>query len=332
MIFTPARKEQMKARVAMVGPTGAGKTWTALEWARILAGPQGTVAVIDTENRSAAYYADQYTFDHLSWEPPYDPVTLREMIRYADGTGPEPGGRDRIGRPYDVIVVDSLTHFWKGEGGTIDIADKAGKSQRGGGNSFAGWKEATPILRQLLDTIVWSPAHVIVTMRSAMEWVLVEKEGRDGRTVKAPEKVGMAPEMRKDIEYEFTVVCEMDQAHNLTVSKSRCSTIADVVAARGRSGEVAESFAAWLSEGTAPVKPDDDPWHREDLSARLKALPAALQTEAKDKLREMGVLLGRPQPVAVLAQVEELVAELEVAEPFGLDAALDEQSAQEPLL
>lgn len=251
-LFTPAVKEQLKARVAIDGPTGSGKTWTALQWARILAGADGAVGVIDTENRSAAYYAapptggkqrarwfdPPYTFGHLPVSAPYDPRQLAQLI---DQAGAELGDDG-------VLVIDSLTHYWSGEGGTRDIVDAA--AERARGNSFAGWKEGTPAQRYMLDKIIHAPCHIVVTMRSKMEYIL-EEVTRNGRTIQQPRKVGMAPEQRSGVEYEFTLVLDMDHEHRLVVSKSRCDEIADVVAPAGRSHEPAEVFAAWLGSGVA---------------------------------------------------------------------------------
>jgi hypothetical protein len=251
-LFAPARKEQLHARVALDGPTGSGKTWTALQWARILAGPDGPIGVIDTENRSAAYYAPPpgdtptrvhwweppYVFGHMPWTPPYDPAKLARTVEAA---------ATELG-PTGVLVIDSLTHFWFGEGGTLDIVEKAAAKSHG--NKFAGWKSGTPIQRNMLDTIIHAPCHVIVTMRSKMEYVLQtnEKTGKQ-----EPVKVGMAPEQRAGVEYEFTVVADKDLEHRLFVSKSRCDQIADAVAEPGRAHEPAQRFAAWLSSGVERV-------------------------------------------------------------------------------
>lgn len=255
-IFAPAMKERLKARVAIDGPTGSGKTYTALMWARILAGENGQVGVIDTENRSAAYYAPSpgqnvdrlqfwdapYVFGHMAWEPPYDPGKLARTIEAAASELGEDG----------VLVIDSLSHFWTGEGGTLDVVDNAaGRS----GNSFSGWKVGTPMQRNLIDTIVHAPCHVIVTMRSKMDWVIEQVE-RNGKTINVPRKIGLAPEQRQGIEYEFTVVCDMDLEHRLAVTKSRCDVIADYVAHPGRAHEPAQLFATWLSSGVSKASPD----------------------------------------------------------------------------
>ena len=234
-MFQKAQKQQLKARVAFVGPTGSGKTWTALEWARTLVGPDGRIAVVDTENNSAAYYSDRFDFDVCPVGEPYEPHRLTTIIREAAKEG------------YDAVVVDSLSHFWEGEGGVLDIADNAGQ-RSGGGNSFAGWKVATPQLRNLIDVLRSVDMHVIVTMRSKMEWVLDQVE-RNGRTVSVPRKVGMAPVMRQGVDYEFTVVIDMNLEHEGAVTKSRCSDIADVIMRPHRAGETAETFGRWLNSG-----------------------------------------------------------------------------------
>lgn len=261
-LFTEdAVKERLKARLAIDGPTGSGKTWTGLQMATILATrPDGTIApigCIDTENRSAAYYAPTpgkeitrlqpwdppYEFKHFRARAPYDPRLLGKWFDAAEEDLGEDG----------VMLVDSLTHFWFGEGGTMDIVDDA--ASRAGGNGFAGWKEGTPAQRYMLDKIVHAPFHVIVTMRSKMEYIM-EEQSRGGRKVQTPKKVGMAPEQRPGIEYEFTAIVDMDLEHRLVVGKSRCDEVADLVLPKGRSHEFGLKFAEWLGSGVARISSD----------------------------------------------------------------------------
>lgn len=230
-IFIPAEKKRLYGRVALCGPTGSGKTWTALTWAQILSNKR--IAFVDTENRSASYYADQFTFDVADWPAPYDAVTLTQTIRDLAAAG-----------SHDVVIVDSFSHFWEGEGGILSKVDDAAARNRG--NSYAGWKTGTPIYVHLIDTMRNAPMHVIVCMRSKMEYALEERNGKQ-----VPVKMGMAPIMRAGVEYEFTVVGDLDLEHRLTVSKSRCTEIADKVAQPHRAGELAETFKAWLSSGDA---------------------------------------------------------------------------------
>jgi hypothetical protein len=228
-VFQKATKNQLPARICIAGPTGSGKTYTAtLEMAPVLGDKR---LQVDTEHGSGALYADQGDYDYYRFDPPYDPSRLVEVLQAADEQG------------YNVIIVDSLSHFWDGEGGTIDIADAAG--QRASGNSFAGWKVATPALRHLVDVMLDLKAHLIVTMRSKMEYVLETNE----RGKQVPRKVGMAPVMRQGIEYEFALVGDMDLDHRMVISKSRCSELADLVVQPHRAKEMTETFKAWLNSG-----------------------------------------------------------------------------------
>lgn len=265
--FQKATRAQLKARVAFAGPTGSGKTWTSLEWATVLANG-GRIAVVDTERGSASLYSDHFDFDVMSFEPPYDPGRLVDVLQAADEHG------------YAVVLVDSLSHFWEGEGGTRDIADAA--SARSGGNSFAGWKDATPKLRHLIDTMLGLDAHLVATMRSKMEYV-IEQNDR-GKSV--PRKVGMAPVMRQGVEYEFTLVGDIDLDHRIAITKSRCDRLADELVQPGRAAEAAETFAAWLGEGEALA-----PRHTvEALVGRLNALddPDARKQAKQDFVARFG--------------------------------------------
>lgn len=301
-LFRPAVKEQLKARVALDGPTGSGKTWTALQWATIIA-DGNPIGLIDTENRSAAFYAPSpgaeperlnpwdppYEFGHLPVEPPYDPRQLAKLIaRAGDELAPD-----------GVLVIDSLTHFWSGEGGTLDIVEDA--SNRG--NSFTGWKEGTPAQRHLLDTIIHVPCHVIVTMRSKMEYVLVETE-KNGRTIQVPTKVGMKPEQRAGIEYEFTVVADMDIEHRLTVSKSRADVVADVVVTSGRSHEPAQAFAAWLSSGAERAS-------SEDVAKVVALFDSIADDEARKHVKAMFVAEHRKPDQLLASEVADAIAWVE---------------------
>lgn len=238
--FKKATKLESKGRIALTGPSGSGKTLTALKFARVLAGPTGRIAVIDTEKGSASKYSDKFDFDVLELTS-FAPLTYVEAIKAAEAEG------------YDVIVVDSLTHAWSGKDGAMEQVDKIKARTRGGeGNGFTAWKDVTPMHNALIDAMTGSTAHVVATMRSKMEYVIEE----DSRGKKVPRKVGMAPEQRAGMEYEFDLVGDMDQDHRLVVSKSRCDELADAVVMKP-GPETAEVFKAWLSGAPRPAAPSN---------------------------------------------------------------------------
>ena len=258
MGFKKAVKHNAKLRLALCGPAGSGKTFTLLELATAQAAGVGPVAYVDTEHGSASKYADVFSFDVV--EPnSFNPQDLIKTIGEAITAG------------YAVICIDSLSHYWMGKGGELEMVDAAAKRTQG--NSFAAWKHVTPVHNQLIDTIISAPIHVLVSLRSKTEWV-IEK---DDRGKSAPRKVGLAPIMRDGIEFEFDVCGDMDQENTLTVTKSRCSALANKVIPQP-SKETAETLKAWLSGAPKP----------ETITADQQAHIADLMTKSgktKDQVR-----------------------------------------------
>jgi len=118
-------------------------------------------------------------------------------------------------------VIDSLSHAWEGEGGALSLVDQAVAASRSG-NSYVAWRKVTPLHNKLVDAMLQSPAHIVCTMRSKMEYEQREEGGK-----KQVVKVGMAPIQRAGMEYEFTMVADIDVDHRLIVSKSRMKELAD---------------------------------------------------------------------------------------------------------
>lgn len=227
----PASKVQLKARVALVGPSGSGKTYSALEAALALVDDIGKVAVIDTERGSAALYADEFgEFLHGVIDPPFTPQRYLEALEACTAAGAE------------VVIIDSLSHAWSGQGGVLEIVDDAAARSRG--NTFAAWREGTPEQNRLVDTVMRWPGHVIVTMRAKTEYV-VEEDDRGKTQVR---KLGLAPEQRKGMEYEFDLVADVDHEHRLMVSKSRCAPLQDAVERKPDRGWW-RPFVEWLNRG-----------------------------------------------------------------------------------
>lgn len=231
--FQPARRAALKGRVALCGPTGSGKTWTALGWARQLG---DRVALIDTERRSASLYADEFTFDTCAIDPPYHPQKLIDALHDA--------------ADYPVVVCDSISHFWEGKGGILEMTD-AVAARSNSQNKYVAWGVTTPIQQDMVDAILSFPGHIVVTMRSKMDYLQEKDERGKTRIV----KVGMAPVQRNGVEYEFTIIGDLDQEHRLVISKSRCHPLADRVIAPGRQEDAAVEFKKWLEEGDPPADP-----------------------------------------------------------------------------
>ena len=222
-MFTKATRKGKHLKLAITGPSGSGKTYSALRLAKGITN-NGKVAFIDTENYSASLYSTDFDFDVVNVEAPYEINKLVQPVKVALEQG------------YEAIVIDSATHFWNG------ILEYKTKLDKRGGNSFANWGDANVHYDLFLRAVLFSKIHVIVCMRSKMEYILQEND--QGKQV--PQKVGMAPIMRDGVEYEFTTVFDLDMNHQAQASKDRTSMFCDSIFQITE--ETGVTFNKWLSE------------------------------------------------------------------------------------
>jgi energy-coupling factor transporter ATP-binding protein EcfA2 len=257
----------------ITGPSGSGKTWTAHDIAEVLS-PGGRRVHIDSEpsddqNTAAELYADHFTFDLIDWrDGPYDPRDLALTIREL-GQSPE--------RP-DVVIVDSLSPFWRGEGGTLDIA----------GGAFGGWRAATPAQEDLVAAILAAPFHVILCVRAKQDYA-VEQDANGKQTVR---KLGLAPVQRDDLEYEVQVSAVIDVDHRIDIGKTRCADLAGKSFHAGHQRELATIYKAWLARGTTVLRLDDVVL----IGQAFDSLPDGTRHSAK---RQFVAEIGRPEQLEV---------------------------------
>lgn len=262
--FTTATKEKTKVRAALTGPSGAGKTYTALKVASHLG---ESIGLIDTENGSAAEYSTEFDFQHLVMRH-YAPQDLVKAIAVAND------------RNFGTLIIDTWSKFWTGSGGMLEQVDDRTR----GGNKFAtGWKDMRPIENAMLEAITTYPGHVIVTMRSKTAYeVQTNAKGK-----KEPVKIGLKPEQREGVEYEFSVIGDMDRDHVMTISKARAHSIDGMVIEKPGE-EFAAALLEWVNEGVE--SPDANVFRDRVLSADVTV------PELRDMLtdgRRRG-LLGAP--------------------------------------
>lgn len=240
-MFVKAQRLQRKLRLALLGPTGSGKTYTALQIARGIVGPQGRIALIDTENFSASLYADRVEFDVLGLTT-FSPGEYVKAIQAAEAAG------------YDIVVIDSLSHAWSGKDGALERVDRKAAASNSG-SSFHAWRDITPQHNAMVDALVHCKCHLIVTMRVKMEHV--QEKDHNGRTV--IRKVGLQAVQREGLEYEFDVVADINTDHIFSVSKTRCSELDGKVIEKPTHA-LGEQLIGWLKRGapapsTAPAPP-----------------------------------------------------------------------------
>ncbi|MBQ7156111.1 MAG: AAA family ATPase [Synergistaceae bacterium] len=200
-MFRKAERRKAKLRLAITGPAGSGKTYGALTLAQ---GLGGRIAMIDTENGSGDLYADMCDYDVETLSAPYSIQKYLAAIHEAEASG------------YDVLIIDSLSHAWAGEGGLLDVHQHLTQSMKSG-NSYAAWNKITPMHNKLIETMLASSCHIIGTMRSKTDYAQLQND--KGRS--EIRKVGLAPVQRDGMDYEFTVVFDLSMDHSVTVSKDR---------------------------------------------------------------------------------------------------------------
>lgn len=207
--------------MGLVGVTGSGKTYTAMKLGCALAEKYDSrLGYIDTEMGSAKKYADMFDFD----------VIELGMVN-EQGQKPEYTAQNYIDcmdefakAGHKVLVIDSLSHAWSGVGGVLDYVDNV-SARSASKNSYTAWREGSKEQNKLVDAMLAFPGHLIITMRSKMEYV-IEKNDK-GKTI--IRKVGMQPVQREGLEYEFDIVGDMDQQHVLIISKTRNASMDEKV-------------------------------------------------------------------------------------------------------
>jgi hypothetical protein len=296
--FRKATRKATKLKMALLGPSGSGKTYSAIQIAR---GLGDKIAMIDTENGSGEMYSDLCDYDVAPITAPFTPQKYIDAIREAGQAG------------YDVLIIDSLSHAWAGTGGLLEEVDKRKAGQK---NQFAAWRDVTPMHNSLVEAVLQSPCHIITTMRTktAYDWE------KDSSGKLKPVKVGLAPIQRDGLEYEFTLVLDIEnEKHMATPSKDRTSLFDGQYFVP--SPETGQQLKAWLESGETPPEP---PKADSKQVQRIQVLCRELGiTEREDRLSRINQFL-QPRYHRTVQSTKDLTPE----EADAVIKAMDERVRQ----
>jgi hypothetical protein len=195
MKLQTAQRKRAKIKMGLQGPSGSGKSFSALQIAKGISVNWDSVAVIDTENGSSELYSHLGPYQVLQLSPPFSPERYIEAITTCESAGVQ------------VIIIDSITHEWE------NLLEYHASMQ---GNSFANWSKITPRHNAFVQKILQSPVHIICTMRTKQDYILNEKNGK-----MVPEKVGLKSVQRDGFDYELTIMFDLDIKNNAVASKDR---------------------------------------------------------------------------------------------------------------
>lgn len=198
MELKKAKRQQVKLRLNISAPSGAGKTMSALLMAKGLVNDWSKIAVIDTENGSASLYSHLGDFNVIDLQSPFTPEKYIQALTACTNAGME------------AIIIDSSSHEWN----CLLEENELLAQTNFRGNTWSAWSKTTPRHDKFVNAVLHSPAHVITCTRSKMETVMGE-----GKKV---HKVGMKDVQREGWEYELTVSLNLDrETHLATPSKDR---------------------------------------------------------------------------------------------------------------
>jgi hypothetical protein len=243
MAFQRAQRKRAFLKLAITGPSGGGKTYSAL---RLAFGLGGKVAMIDTENRSGSLYDElgEYYVEELA--PPFTVERYEGLIQDACRGG------------FDVLIIDSISHAWAAEGGLL--SEKEGLDARPGAgerNRFANWAPISKKHEAFKQAILQAPIHIICTMRSKMDYALTDA----GKV----QRVGLAPVQREGMEYEFTTVFDVASDHSAMASKDRTQLFGGLNVKLTE--EHGQKLRGWLENAAAPSAAPDA---RERIAAGMR--------------------------------------------------------------
>lgn len=228
MELNRAERKNVKIKLGLQGSSGSGKTYSALLLAYGLTNDWSKIAIIDTENHSAELYSHLGAYNVLSLEAPFLPERYKEAIEVCKKAQME------------VIIIDSISMEWD------YILEQHSQLA---GNSYTNWAKFTPRHHSFVQSLLQVNAHVICTLRAKQDYVLNEKNGKF-----VPEKVGLKAIQRDGLDYELTIVFEIDIKHNATATKDRTELFVGKTEFK-ISAETGKEIAEWCKKGIV-IEPD----------------------------------------------------------------------------
>lgn len=226
----PAKRELAKVVVGISGTSGSGKTYTALQIAKGMArGDVSKIALLDTENKRGSLYADMFYPDQFlvgDLEPPFSPARYIEAIKEIEESGAK------------VLIIDSASHEWEGEGGCEDIANASLLA----GKKMADWKKAKYEHKKFVNALLQSNMHIIVCLRA--------REKTDFKNPNKPVSLGLQPICEKNFMFEMTASLMMFNSGSEQMILKPCEGLPLTGMQKGYMGEATGAALIDWVEGT----------------------------------------------------------------------------------
>lgn len=263
-----AKREKIYVKIALMAPSGGGKTYSGLRLATGMAkeiekekGEKAKILLANTEQKRGYYYADEFDYDIVDIDAPHEPEKYVDLIDFAVNEG------------YDILILDSTSHEWEGRGGCLELQQKAG-------GTYQAWAKVTPRHNKFINAIADSPIHIIATMRGKDQYEMTKDD--KGKT--AVQKLGIGAKQRDGFEYEFTCTFLLDQKTNTAESQKDNTHLFDHEGAKLLTEADGVKIMQWANsgEGYTPVVRNDNP----DTEASSDLV--TIKKQITEKIQELG--------------------------------------------
>lgn len=234
-----AKREKIYVKIALMSPSGGGKSYSALRLATGMAneiekqsGQRPKILLANTEQKRGYYYANEFDYDIVDIDAPHNPEKYVDLINFA------------VEKGYGILIIDSSSHEWEGKGGCLELHQQAG-------GTYQAWGKVTPRHDRFIEAIADSPIHTIATMRGKDQYE-IEKDEKGKTNVK---KLGVGAKQREGFEYEFTCTFLIDQKTHLAEVQKDNTHIFENDIATLLSETHGEKIIKWANsgEGYTPV-------------------------------------------------------------------------------
>lgn len=199
---TNAAREQVPLIIGLVGPTGSGKTGSALELATGLQDVMGgDIGIADSEARRSLAYADaplfseparRFKFRFIDFQAPFGPDDYRAACDHY------------ISKGVKHIILDSASHMWEGMGGVLQIheteVNRLMKAWNVSGDkaNFPAWNAAKTQQTGFINYMKQQPVNFIFCFRGKEKMKMVNNK---------PVDVGWQAIGGEELLYEMSLAC-----------------------------------------------------------------------------------------------------------------------------
>ena len=258
-----AVREKIFPKVALIAPSGGGKTYSALRLATGMAeeieketGEEAKILLANTEQKRGYYYADEFSYDIVDIEAPHEPEKYVELVEFAVESG------------YAILIIDSSSHEWEGKGGCLELQQRAG-------GTYQAWAKITPRHARFISAIADSPIVCISTMRAKDQYEV----GRDEKGKTTVQKIGAGAKQREGFEYEFTCTFMLDVKTNTAEVEKDNTHLFETVGPKLLTEEDGAKIMRWANSGNGYTPPKrvelaDEPTSEDELTLIKKEIIA----------------------------------------------------------